>query len=169
MESTIRVTMADNIATKPVKGNLCQGCFGKHCDDNMSKESGNTCMNPVARMIPAANDLTITKRLRSGLSAGIDRVTRGKHTPIMLVTRMDIMAMILSVKALDLLIQSPVSVEHSSGATDRTWGAKVVRRRKKIEMNLTGVEAIVDSPSFFDRTLAVVRLIFSLVVGFYLP
>lgn len=70
----------------------------------MSKESGKTCMKPVPRIIPAANALTITKRLRSGLNADIERVTRGKHTPIMLVTKMETMAMIFKVKALDLLL-----------------------------------------------------------------
>lgn len=80
----------------------------------MSKESGSTCMNPVARMIPAAKDLTITKRFRSGCKAGMERVTRGKHTPIMLVTRMETIAMILRGRARFLSLQELLdSVVHS--------------------------------------------------------
>lgn len=65
----------------------------------MSKESGSTCMNPVARIIPAANALTTTNRLRSGLRAGIERVTSGRQTPMMLVMRMEKIAIILRGKA----------------------------------------------------------------------
>lgn len=99
------VKIVDNIATKPVNGNLCQGLSDKQVDLNMSKESGKTCINPVAKMMPEAKALTITKRLRSGLRAGMERVIRGRHTPMMLVTRIVAMPMIFKDKALDLLLQ----------------------------------------------------------------
>lgn len=105
MESTMSVKMADNIARKPVNGNLCHGLLDKQVDLNMSKESGKTCINPVAKMMPEAKALTITKRLRSGLRAGMERVIRGRHTPMMLVTRIAAMPMIFKGKALDLLLQ----------------------------------------------------------------
>jgi hypothetical protein len=110
--------MADNIAKNPVKGNLCHGFSGKQLEDNISKESGNTCMNPVARMIPAAKALTITKRLRSGCKAGIERVKRGALTPIMLVTKIETMAIIFRVKALALSLQELVSSTHPSFTAD---------------------------------------------------
>ncbi|KAL6975922.1 hypothetical protein U1Q18_024717 [Sarracenia purpurea var. burkii] len=123
----------------------------------MSKESGSTCMNPVARMIPAANDLTITKRFRSGLSAGIERVTRGEPTPTMLVTIMQAMATIFSGRALDLSMQSPNSDEHSSGATERAREVKKEMRTKKMEMSLTtSVEEAMDS-SFLSAAFKLLK------------
>lgn len=136
IESIAIVTIADNIATNPVKGNLCHGFSFKQLDDNMSNESGSTCMNPVARMIPAANALTITKRLRSGFSAGIERVTNGRHTPIILVTKMENMAMIFKGNALDLLTHELFSSAPQSSTTDKTRGAKIEMRMKMIAMCL---------------------------------
>lgn len=141
-ESTIRVTIADNIARKPENGNLCHGLSFKQLDDNMSKESGKTCMKPVASMMPAAKDLTMRNRFLSGCSAGIERVTRGKHTPIMLVTRMETMAMILRGNALALSLQELMdSVPHSSD-TEKAWGVKVEKRMMKMEMSFTSEVAI---------------------------
>lgn len=68
------VKIADNIATNPVNGNLCHGLSAKQLDLNMSKESGKTCMNPVARMMPEAKALIMINKLRSGLRAGRERV-----------------------------------------------------------------------------------------------
>ncbi|MCD9644217.1 hypothetical protein HAX54_032365 [Datura stramonium] len=99
----------------------------------MSNESGSTCMKPVARIIPAANALTITKRLRSGLRAGIECVTSGRHTPIMLVIKMDIMAMIFKDNALDLLTHELSSSAPQSDCTPR---AKIEMRMKKMAICL---------------------------------
>lgn len=142
MESIIRVMMAESMATNPVKGNLCHGFSFKQLDDKLSKESGKTCMNPVAKIIPAANDLTMTKRLRSGLSAGTERVTSGRETPIILVTRMETIAMILRGKAFFLLLQLSFSSEPQSSTTDRTWTEKWERIMKKMEKTTTILEVI---------------------------
>ncbi|KAL2494055.1 Uncharacterized protein Fot_37812 [Forsythia ovata] len=75
------------MATNPVKGNLCHGFSFKQLDDNISNESGKTCMNPVPKMIPAAKHLTITNRLRSGLRAGIERVIRVSPSQGWLLTK----------------------------------------------------------------------------------
>lgn len=99
------VKIADNIATNPVNGNLCHGFSAKQLDLNMPKESGKTCMNPVARMIPEAKALMMMKRLRSGLRAGTERVTRGRETPMMLVMRIEAMPMSFNGRALVLLLQ----------------------------------------------------------------
>ena len=109
----------------------------------MSNESGKTCMNPVARIIPAAKDFTITNKFLSGLRAGTERVTRGKQTPIMLVTRMETMAMIFRGNAFDLLLhESSESASHSSETTERTCVVEKERRMKKMEMSLESLVAI---------------------------
>lgn len=109
----------------------------------MSNESGKTCMNPVARIIPAAKDFTITNKLLSGLRAGTERVTRGKQTPIMLVTRMETMAMIFRGNAFDLLLhESSESASHSSETAERTCVVEKERRMKKMEMSLESLVAI---------------------------
>ena len=108
----------------------------------MSKESGKTCMNPVDRMIPEAKDLMITNKLFSGLSAGIERVNRGEHTPIMLAISMEKMAMILRGKAFFLSVQPPSSVlQYSSGATESACSVKMDMIIKRRERSLTS-EAI---------------------------
>nr|GEV16856.1 hypothetical protein [Tanacetum cinerariifolium] len=120
----------DNIATNPVKGNLCQGLSGKQLDLSMSKESGKTCMNPVARMMPEAKALMMMKRLRSGLSAGTERAMRGKETPMMLVKRIEAMPMSFNVRAFDLLLHELVLFcSHLAPA------ARVVLRNNKCRMN----------------------------------
>ena len=53
-------------------------------------------------MIPEANALMIENALESGLRAGMDCVSSGRHTPIMLVNKIIAIAMRLSFKALDL-------------------------------------------------------------------
>lgn len=142
IESTIRVKIADNIATKPVKGNLCHGFSFKQGDHNMSKESGNTCMNPVARMIPEAKALTMMNRLRSGAKAGIEREKRGKHTPIMLVTKMEAMAMSLRGSAADLLLQLFWLSDWHPSDCATACDMKMEMRMKKLEMSLRGEVAI---------------------------
>lgn len=93
-------------------------------------------------MIPAAKHLTITNRFRSGCRAGIERVTSGKHTPIMLVTRIEKMAMIFRGRALDLLMQPPDSVPQSSDS-ERVWSGKRAMKMKRVEMSLrSDVEAM---------------------------
>ena len=133
------VKIADNIATKPVKGNLCHGLSAKQLDLNMSKESGKTCINPVAKMMPEAKALTITKRLRSGLRAGTERVIRGKHTPMMLVMRIVAMPMIFKLRALDLLLQG---LFVSSSHCDKAFVHRNNIMIKKIEITF-GLEAMV--------------------------
>lgn len=144
IESTIRVTIADNIATNPVKGKFCHGFSFKQGDHNMSKESGNTCMNPVASMIPEAKALTMTKRLRSGPKAGIAREKRGKHTPIMLVTRMEAMAMSLRGRAADLLLHLFLLSDWQSSDCETACDVKMEMRMKMMEMSL-GSEVDIDS------------------------
>ena len=148
IESTIRVKIADSIATKPVKGNLCHVFFVKHGDHSMSKESGNTCMNPVARMIPEANALTMMNRLRSGLKAGIEREKRGKHTPIMLVTNIEAMAISLSGSAADLLLQLLLLSDSHSSDCEAACEVKMVMRMKKIGMSFISELPIIHSRLF---------------------
>lgn len=105
----------------------------------MSNESGKTCMNPVARIIPAAKDFAITKMFRSGLRAGMERVTRGKHTPIMLVTRIETMAMILSGCALCLLLQESCACSSHPGDTVSTCGVEKERRMKRMKASLAAI------------------------------
>lgn len=147
-ESTIRVAMADNMATNPENGNLCQGLSFKQLEVSMSNESGNTCMNPVARIIPAAKALTTTKRFLSGCRAGIERVKSGKQTPIMLVIKIVTIAMILRGNAADLSLQELVSSPHSSSDCERAWGVKMEMMMKKMEMSLTREVSIDHSEQF---------------------
>lgn len=111
----------------------------------MSKESGSTCMKPVAKIIPAANALTITKRLLSGLRAGIERENNGRHTPIMLVIKMETMAMIFKDNALDLLTHELSSSSPQYSTTDKTRGVKIEMRMKKMAMCLILKLAIICS------------------------
>lgn len=99
-------------------------------------------MKPVARIIPDAKHLTITNKLLSGVRAGIERVNKGEHTPIILEINMEKMAMILRGKAFSLLVQPSVSVLHSSGTTESACGVKMQMMIKKIEKSLTSKEAI---------------------------
>lgn len=48
------------------KGNFRHGFSGKQGDVKQSKESGRTCIYPVARITPEANALTIAKGFLSG-------------------------------------------------------------------------------------------------------
>lgn len=107
----------------------------------MSNESGNTCMNPVARMIPAANALTMTNKFRSGWRAGMERVRRGELTPMMLVTRMEKMAMSFRDNAPDLSVQELFSGSHSS-ESESARGVNREMRRKKMERSLRSELAI---------------------------
>ena len=52
-------------------------------------------------MTPKANALMIENALESRLRAVMDCVSSGRHTPIMLVTKITAIAMRLSFKALD--------------------------------------------------------------------
>lgn len=76
-------------------------------------------MNPVARIIPEAKALTMANRLLSGFNAGIERVTNGSETPIILVIRIETMAIIFSGSAFCLLLQEfEDSASHSDGTTE---------------------------------------------------
>lgn len=99
-------------------------------------------MNPVARIIPAANALTTTNRLRSGLRAGIERVTSGKQTPIMLVMRMEKIAIIFRGKARFLLLQVLFVSSSHSDEVERTWVEKIEMRRMNMEMSLRSLVAM---------------------------
>lgn len=123
------VTNPESIATNPENGNLCQGFSSRHGELSMSKESGSTCMNPVARIIPEAKALTIAKRSRSGRRAGIDREKSGAQTPKKLVARIAAIAMILRGSALAWLTQLPVSPWQFSGTTEAVGNGR--RERKK--------------------------------------
>lgn len=83
-------------------------------------------------MIPAAKHFTITNRFPSGLKAGTERDTKGRHTPIMLVTNIENIAMILSDRAFSLLLQLFVlSLSQSARACD----VKRVIKIKTMEIN----------------------------------
>lgn len=127
--------MADIIATKPEKGNLCHGFSLRQFDQSISKESGKTCMKPVARMIPAAKALRMTNMFLSGCNIGIDRVTSGEPTPMTLAMRIEKMAMILRRKALSLFVHELAVVSHSSDC-ETAWIEKKQMRNKKIEKGL---------------------------------
>lgn len=119
MESMARVIRPDNIARNPEKGNLCHGFSSRHIDDNISKESGRTCIKPVPRMIPEAKHLMIVKMFPSGWRNETLRLKRGAPTPIMLATRIVMIAMIFRGKALALLTHGFAdSLPHSSGAVE---------------------------------------------------
>jgi len=119
MESMARVIRPDNIARNPEKGNLCHGFSSRHIDDNISKESGKTCIKPVPRMIPEAKHLMIVKMFPSGWRNETLRLKRGAPTPIMLAMRITKIAMTLRGKALALLTHGFAdSLPHSSGAVE---------------------------------------------------
>lgn len=117
-ESTISVKIADSIATKVVKGNFFQGCSGKQSDLKSSKESGITCMYPVARITPEANAFTIANKSFSGLRAGTARENNGRQTPIMLVASIEAMAMSFSFNDAALLWHDPSDCDSHSAARD---------------------------------------------------
>ncbi|KAL2473921.1 fe(2+) transport protein 1-like [Forsythia ovata] len=104
--------------------------------------SGKTCINPVPRIIPEAKDLTMIKRLRSGLRAGIEHVTRGKHTSIMLMKRMEEMAMIFRCSALALLLQLLFDSASHTSSTDTTCVENMEIRKKTKEMSFKNLETI---------------------------
>ncbi|KAD3642239.1 hypothetical protein E3N88_31463 [Mikania micrantha] len=134
------VKIADSIATKPVNGNFCHGFLAKQLDLNMPKESGKTCINAVAKMMPDAKALTITNRLRSGLRTGMERVIRGRDTPMRLVMNMAAIPIIFKGKALDLLLQGLlVSSSHCGKALVHIHARDII----KIE-NIFEFEAMED-------------------------
>jgi hypothetical protein len=90
-------------------------------------------MNPVPRMIPAAKHFTITKRSRSGLKAGIERDTKGKLTPIMLVNNIANIDIIFSGRAFSLLLHL---FEDSLSQSASAFDVKRVIKMKIIEITL---------------------------------
>lgn len=91
-------------------------------------------------MIPAAKHFTIMKRSFSGLKAGIERVTKGKHTPIMLVTKIAKMDMILRVWAFSLLLHLS---DDSDSQSATAWDVNRVMKMKMIEITLSRVTELV--------------------------
>ncbi|XP_025801630.1 fe(2+) transport protein 1-like [Panicum hallii] len=89
--------------------NLTSPCLPKkrRGEVRLLKESGSTCMYPVAKMTPDAKALTMTKRLWSGQSAGTEREKSGRHTPITLATRIIGMAISFRRSALGTLWHAP--------------------------------------------------------------
>ncbi|QCE02874.1 hypothetical protein DEO72_LG8g890 [Vigna unguiculata] len=124
----MRVPMAVHIATKPVKGKSPHGCSFKQGEVRFSKASGNTWMNPVARITPAARAFIKTKIFFSGLKAGITLLRRGIHTPIALAIKIDTKAIILYLKDLAVL-RSSFSPSHSAA----TIGTTIKKTRIKEE------------------------------------
>lgn len=135
IESTMSVNMAEIIATKPVKGNLCQGLSPRQGEESISKESGKTCIKPVERMIPEANDLTMRKWDFSGWKAGTDRAKKGRQTPIRLVMRMLKIAISLRSNALFLSIHVLLDTGlQSFWDWDRAPGKWQMEKRRKMAM-----------------------------------
>ena len=83
-------------------------------------------------MIPEANALMIENALESGLRAGMDCVSSGRHTPIMLVNKIIAIAMRLSFKALDLSWHPCVDSVPQWDSLE-TFNAKDKRREKEKE------------------------------------
>ena len=161
MESMARVIRPDSIARNPVKGNLCHGFSSRHCDDNMSKESGNTCIKPVPRMIPEAKHLTTVKMSPSGRRNGTERLKRGAPTPIMLATRIVAIAMILRGKALDLLTHGFAdSLAHSSGTVE--VAGEIVNETKMITTKVVLIKSIEVEDIFFFFQSFVFRFVMCL-------
>ncbi|KAF2312768.1 hypothetical protein GH714_039983 [Hevea brasiliensis] len=104
------------MAANVVNGNFFQGFFGKHSEVKQLKESGNTCMYPVARITPEANALTIENKFLSGLRAGTAVENNGKHTPTMVVIRIEAIAMSLSFKDFALSWHPPPALERHCSA-----------------------------------------------------
>ncbi|WOL06352.1 hypothetical protein Cni_G15084 [Canna indica] len=78
--STISVPMAATIAQKPANGKSSHGFESRHGDVRFSKASDSMWMNPVARMTPAANTLTMENTSFSGRRNGIYLSSTGiKH------------------------------------------------------------------------------------------
>ena len=146
MESMTKVIRPDNIARNPENGNLCHGFSSRHGDDNISNESGKTCIKPVPRIIPEAKHLKIVKMFPSGWRKGTFRLKRGAPTPIMLATKIAAIAMILRGKALALSTHGLAdSLAQSSGAVE--VAGEIVKEtkmnmRKIVFMRDVGVEAI---------------------------
>lgn len=98
-------------------------------------------MYPVASITPEANAFTMTNKFLSGPKAGIARVNIGRHTPIMLATKIEAMAINFSFNDSVLSRQEPM-VEfglHSDGASaPAVERREIIRRREKAK----GVENV---------------------------
>jgi len=114
----MRVPMAVHIATNPVKGKSPHGCSLRQGEVRFSKASGNTWMNAVAKITPAAKAFIMKKISFSGLNAGITLPRRGIHNPIALAIRIDIKAIILYLIAFTLSWSSS-SLSHVHSAVTR--------------------------------------------------
>jgi hypothetical protein len=139
----MRVSKADSMATKVVKGNFFQGFIGKQSDIKSLKESGNTCMYPVARITPDANAFITTNKSLSGLSAGIVRENNGKHTPIILATKIEKMAISFSCKDLASSWHPPVEAESHCCRADVDAGN--VNKRIKIREVVIALISVKDA------------------------
>lgn len=62
----MRVKIAEIMATKVVNGKSLHGWSGRQGELRSLKESGRTCMYPVARITPEAKALTMMKVFPSG-------------------------------------------------------------------------------------------------------
>lgn len=126
---------AASMAMNVEKGNLRHGISGKQGDVKQWNESGKTCIYPVAKITPEANALTIANGLLSGWSIGMAREKRGRRTPIMLATKMEAMAMSLSLRDLALSWQPCSSWdwhwELGVGVESENDGVKKEKRKRR--------------------------------------
>jgi hypothetical protein len=126
--SIIIVPIAESIAMKPVNGKFPHGFWLRQGLVKLSNASGNTWMNPVASITPAAKALIMKKISFSGRKVGIFLPNIGRETPIALAIRIELIATSLNLRAFALSRPCESSLQVHSAETK--MGTKSKRRRR---------------------------------------